>query len=268
MQQFVYSIENDFPNSKVNPVLLEKEIYESTITIALNSIDIDTNSDKCVVSFKADLSSAEETTLSGIVSGHTGEAIYEVPTPHTPDGRAIVRADSRPVGWSTMFTMAGDTASGVGDGKALFWDFSNDDDIVTTSGVVPDGYKLKRINISFADPVYIKEGCNYFTGALKGSYLSFCIVCPSGQYYLSRTGAPQLASDDVCIVKYVNRHFFSGDCPMGDELNTEGCAESALPPNYEMQVEVYVPDSDNSSYGWAELELYRERTILLPGETI
>ena len=188
--------------------------------------------------------------------------------PISSDGRPIIRADSRPVGYYTYFTMAGDSEAGIGEGKKMWWDFSNDDDIVTTSGVVPDGYKMKRLKVSFADSIYIKEGCNYFFGALKGSYIHFMIVCPAGNYYLNRDGSPAYASEDVIVVRYANHHFFCGDCPMGDELNTEGCAESAMPSDYELWIEIYVPEEDNSSYGHAELEMYRQRTYLLPGESI
>jgi len=184
------------------------------------------------------------------------------------DGRPIVRSDSRPLNHYTYFTMVGDSETDIGNGKVMFWDFSNDDDIVTTSGVVPDGYKMKRIIMKFVDPVYMKEGTNYFFSALKGSYVTFSIVCPQGQYYLNYDGTPAYASDDVVIVRYVNKHYFSGDCPMGDELNTEGCAENAMPSNYELWIEVFVPENDNSSYGYGELELYRLRTCLRPGDTV
>ena len=182
------------------------------------------------------------------------------------DGRSIVSANSRPVGYYTMFTMAGDTASGIGDGQKIVWDFSNDDDLMA-SGVAPEGYKGKCIRIDFLDPVYVKEGCLYFHNADQRSYIDFDIVCPDGQYYLDRNGAPVQANGDVTVVRYVNKHHFSGDCPMGDELNTESANESAIPSNYEIHVRIYVPENDNDSYGYGELELYRARTILLPGES-
>jgi len=182
------------------------------------------------------------------------------------DSRPIVRADSRPVGYVTMFTMAGDTASGIGDGKAIWWDFSNNDDIITTSGVVPDGYKMKRVQISFNENLFIKEGCLYFCNAKKGSYLHFSVVCPAGNYYLDREGNPVLAEEDTIVFRYVNHHFFSGDCVMGDELNTESASDNQLQSNYEFWVEVFVPDDDNESYGYGEVEVYRQRTYFLPGE--
>ena len=63
------------------------------------------------------------------------ELVYNAPDlegPHMGDGRPIVRSDSRPIGTVTMFTMAGDTASGIGDGHHLEWDFSNDDNLVSS----------------------------------------------------------------------------------------------------------------------------------------
>jgi len=186
--------------------------------------------------------------------------------PTMGDGRPIVRSDSRPIGYSTMFTMTGDTASGIGDGKDILWDFSNDDDL-TASGTWPEGYKSKCIYLNFLDPVYVKEGCLYFHNAKKGSYVNFSIICPSGQYYLDRDGYPVQAVEDTVIVRYVNNHHFYGDCPMGDELNTESATENAIPVNYRLCVEVFVPENDNDSYGYGELEVYRARTYLLPGES-
>lgn len=180
------------------------------------------------------------------------------------DSRPIVRADSRPVGYVTMFTMAGDTASGIGDGKAIWWDFSTDDDIVTASGVVPDGYKLKRIRVSFNEDLFIKEGCLYFHNAKKGSYLHFSVVCPAGQYYLDSNSNPVLAQEDTIVFRYVNHHFFAGTCAMGDELNTESASDNKLLSNYEFWIEVFAPESDTDSYGYGEVEVYRQRTYFLP----
>lgn len=49
---------------------------------------------------------------------------------------------------------------------------------------------------------------------------------------------------------------------MGDELNSE-TTSSAIPPNYKFWLEVTVPESDNLSNGWVEIELYRKRTVIL-----
>lgn len=261
--KYTYSIQNDFLNQKVATDRLQQEIGESTIVVALDYIAAD--SIGCDVWFKTTLTSPDEATLSGIVVSHDGEPLVESTGPKAVDDRPIVRADSRPISYQTMFTMAGDDEA-IGDGKSICWDFSNDDDLVTASGVVPDGYKLKRIQISFCDGIYIKEGTIYFFDALKESYINFSVVCPNGQYYYDRNKNPVQATEDTVVIRYINRHYFSGSCPMGDELNTEGCSEDPLPQNYQVWIEVYVPESDDSSHGHGELELYRLRTYLYPGE--
>ena len=75
-------------------------------------------------------------------------------TPLSPDGKEVVRAESRPEDTTTCFTGIGDSAEGIGDGKEFSWDFSNDDDIVEA----PSGMKRKRIEFKFLDSVWIKEG--------------------------------------------------------------------------------------------------------------
>lgn len=180
-------------------------------------------------------------------------------------GKMEILSESKPPGYVTVFTCAGDSSTNLGDGKNLFWDWSNNDDVISTS--VP-GMKLKRIKISFIDPVYIKEGANYFTNALKGSYSNLRIVCPAGHYFLDANGTPQIAATDVTVNNYIPKLYFAGTCTMGDEQNTESCARDTIPPNYELWIDVYVPDADTSSYGWVSLEIYRTRTCLLPGESI
>lgn len=261
--KYTYSITNDFPNQKVGPARLTEEIENSSITIVLDYIN--TSSDDCNIWFKANLPGGDIATLSGIVASHNGEFLDEIEPPTMADGRPIVRAESRPINYQTMFTMSGDDTD-MGNGQEMYWDFSNDDDLVTTSGLVPDGYKMKDIVINFCDNIYVKEGTIYFHDALKKSYLEFCIICPSGNYYYDRNGNPQLATEEVMVMKYLSKHFFAGDCPMGDELNTESCNENPIPPNYEFHIHVYVPEADNSSFGYGELELYRVRSCLLPGE--
>lgn len=186
------------------------------------------------------------------------------------DGRQVVRADSRPVDCTTYFTMRGDSATGLGDGTVMHWDFSNSDDIVTDSitTAVPANHKRKRIKLSFADSVRIKEGTLYFDSAPHGCYIDFWVICPNGQYYLTRTGTPTQATADTPLVHYVNTHRVFGTCQMGDEMNTEAANEDAIPSNYELWVEITTPDTDSTSKGNSELEIYRERTHLLPNEEI
>jgi len=179
-------------------------------------------------------------------------------TPLSDDGKTVVRAESRPLDTTTYFTMAGDSENNIGDGKKLFWDFSNNDDIVEA----PEGYKRKRVEFSFIDSVYIKEGALYFHNAKKGSYVCVAVVCPAGQYYYKNDGSPALATEDIMISRYVNHHFFQNNCPMGDELNTESCS-AEIPSNYKFWIEVTVPDIDEDSNGYISMELYRKRTRVL-----
>lgn len=178
-------------------------------------------------------------------------------------GRPIVRPDSRPAGTTPAFIGCGD-GDGIFDGKDIFWDFSNNDDIVTTVS----GYKKKVLDFAFNDNVWIKDGTRYFFDAIKGSYNNILVICTSGSYYYDRDSVPHLATEDVEISRYIYHCFLSGSCSCGDEFNNEGVGQSPLPPGYVLRVEVIVPDSDNCSYGWANLELYRERSCLLPGESV
>ena len=191
-------------------------------------------------------------------------------TDRAKDGRMIVRSDSRPREATTYFTMRGDSASAIGDGNIMTWDFSNSDDIVSDSLTiaVPTNYKRKRIKLSFVDEIWIKEGSIYWENAPYGCHIDFWIMCPAGQYYLNRSGTPVQASVDTPLVHYVNHHRIFGNCYIGDELNTEGANEDGLPNNYELWVEITTPDTDETSKGHSELEVYRERTHLLPSESV
>lgn len=186
--------------------------------------------------------------------------------PVSEDGKEIIRPDSRPRGTHTVFTTIGDISTDIGKGKDLFWDFSNDDDII----VAPTGYKRKRIEIWFNESAYLKEGTLYFFDALKGSYLDMFVIAPPGAPYYNRNEELVFndTTSDIKIYHFVYKHRFAGSCSMGDELNTEGCLEKPITPYHYAIVEVTVPDTDNSSYGWGEMELYRPRTCLFPGETV
>lgn len=175
-----------------------------------------------------------------------------------------VIAESKPPGYVTTFTCIGDNGD-IANGQDLYWDFSNTENDISCS---VSGMKMKRIKSHFIDYVYIKEGALYFHDTLKGSYAILRIICPTGQYYYDHNKIPTLATEPVTVYNYVPKHFMAGSVPMGDELNTESCARDLTPPNYEMWIDVYVPDTDTSSFGWVSLELYRTRTCLLPGETV
>jgi hypothetical protein len=213
------------------------------------------------------------TIISGsivIVDSHLDEG------PTMGDGRPLVRADTRPLETQTYFTMAGDTASGIGDGTVLRWDFSNDDGLIDA----PAGYKTKEIILSFLDPIYLKDGTIYFFNAPWGSYCDMHIVVPAGNYYPNPNGAIpasalglpgdgmySYASQDIEYVSYVNKHQIYGDCPMGDELNAEGAAVDAVPVGWYVVGHITTVSGNNSFKGFASFECYRSRTTLLEGDT-
>ena len=174
------------------------------------------------------------------------------------EGKEIVRSESRPIGYNTFFTCAGDSDTVIGDGKELSWDFSNNNDDISA----PTGFKRKSLEFSFLDSVYLKEGAIYWNNALKGSYIKIQVVCPQGYYYLDNNGSPVQAEEDTVIHIFANHHMFFGDCPMGDELNTEACS-SEIPSYMKYCIEVTVPDTDIISNGHVSVELYRKRSVIL-----
>lgn len=206
-----------------------------------------------------------------------------VPYNHRP----IFRADSRPAGMVSYFTEIGDdetTYPHIGNGKAMAWDWSDDTtDVVTNADLdgqageypsdewpwqIPSGKKCKLLKINFSEGVYLKEGALYFQNALFGSFVNMMIMCPQNGYYYDRDGNPVQAVDGPVVVQHYCSHLqMAGDCPMGDEFNSEGCTESAIPNNYEWWIFITVPDADVSSQGYIELEIYRPRSCLLPGES-
>jgi len=277
--KYTYSISNDFPNDKVNINKLIVEIGSSDITTALDYIN--TNDSICDIWFKAELSTLDSTaTLPAVIAAHDGEHLPDEEAPHMPDGRPLVRADTRPLGTQTYFASCGDDSTSIGGGVALQWNFSNDDDEYT-GDEIPSGFKAKELLLSFKCPVYLKDGSIYFFDAPWGQVMHMDIVVPSGGYYPNPAGAIPAAalglpgndmyaqaSGNVVYTSYVHNHYCYGDCPMGDELNAEGCAIDALPVGWLLRGLIITPTSDTTSKGFASMEMYRCHTCLLPGQTL
>jgi hypothetical protein len=277
--KYTYSVANDTLNGELNQASLFSEILNSSITVALDHIN--STNDVLDIWFKSNLVGSEWTTLSGVVAAHTG-AFTDDAAPRMDDGRPIVRADTRPLHTNTYFTTCGDGSSGIGDGAEARWNFSNDDDVTYDPTIVPSGMKAKQIDMTFNDPIYIKEGTVYFFDAPWESYLTMEIVVASGSYYPNPYGSIPAsalglsgdkmyahASDgEVIYTRYVNKHFMCGSCPMGDELNTEGCQTDPLPVGWKMRINIITPDTDDTSKGFAEIEVYRARTCILPGDPL
>ena len=275
---YQFSIQNDFPNHKVNVDTLKYEIQESSITHSLDFIN--TEGDECNIWFKQTLEPTDATsTLPAIVAAHQGNAILTT-TPETPDGVPIVRADSRPLNTEVYFTMCGDSTA-IGDGPEFSWDFSNNDWEFTDSLWIPSGYKAKKITAHFNCPVWMKDGTMYFFDAPWGQHISMFVGVPAGSYYPNPAGtipASALgltdgkmyayAEEDTPYSSYVMRHRMYGSCPMGDELNAEGASLYPIPVGWHVCGLIVTPESDNTSKGYASLEMYRCHTMLLPGQTL
>lgn len=195
--------------------------------------------------------------------------------PISLDGKEVVKAESRPPGMQTSFTMAGDNLK-IGDGKELKWDFSNDDDLVPNDSTslilfnnpLPIGYKRKVLKVRFNDYTYIKEGTLYHFNTPFGLFIDMSVVCPVNNYYKNRNGQIQLATNNVVVSHYVSKYFLYETCSCGHTLLAETCQELAIPPNYEVWAEITTPIDDVTSKGFGCFTLYRPRTALLPNEPI
>lgn len=275
-----YSISGDTANGVCNAVALQNEIHASlTVTVAVSEINI--FGDNLEIFMKDELSSGEATSLDTLIGNHQG-ITDDIPNPTMDDGRMIIRSDSRPFGFQTYYTMVGDdSTAGIGMGKDIMWDFTNDDDLVTGDHV-PSGMKCKEILIKFLCPIYTKDGCLYFFDAPWGQYLNMDIVIPPDQYYPNQYGGiPSAAlglpagdvygytgTEYVIYCAYLMKYRMTGSCPMGDELNAEGSAVNPIPVGWSIRGRIYTPTSDNVSKGYAELEVHRCHTSLLPGQKI
>jgi len=199
--------------------------------------------------------------------------------PTMADGRPIVRSDTRPLDYETYFTMSGDS-TGIGTGQVLRWDFSNSDNDYSGPGI-PPGYKCKKVDLTFVCPIHSKDGAIYFFDAPWGCYVDLDIVVSAGNYYPNDAGAIpasalglsgnqmySYATENVPYQRFVNKHYIYGTCPMGDELNAEGCSVNPIPIGWILRGIIYTPTSDNTSKGFASFEVYRCHTKLLPGQTI
>jgi len=176
------------------------------------------------------------------------------------DGREMIVSTSRPAICTTYFTCAGDdiTNGVIGEGQEFFYDFSNTDHDISVD--VPTGMKRKQIDFQFLDSTWIKEGTIYFHNAKKGSYVDLFVVCPAGGYYRKNDGTIAQAAVETVVQHFVNKLYVQGDCPMGDELNTESASEE-IPNYFFYRMHITVPDSDTDSNGYINLVIFRERTV-------
>lgn len=195
--------------------------------------------------------------------------------PVDEEGKTYVRAESRPLNCTTCFTTSGDDLTSgaehpIGNGPRMFWDASEPSgDVWVAAGeeddsgyTVPAGMKRFTVDLQFMDSIWLKEGTIYCMSGKKGSWMDMTVLCPPGGYYMNLGQIKQNTSGDWLEVDhYLNKHPLQGDVPMGDEVNTEACSQE-LPSYLMFRMSVTVPASDNDSYGYMEMELYRQRTVV------
>lgn len=87
MSTYNYSIASDTANAKVDTPKLSSEIQASSIVPSLDRID--TDGDSLTIVFGSELSSGEETTLTGLVGAHDGEPVPEIDLTRTSEGHLI-----------------------------------------------------------------------------------------------------------------------------------------------------------------------------------
>lgn len=171
MADYVYSIENDFPNHKVDPSRLAQEIMTSTITAALDVVR--TAGDVCTIVFKASLSSDEEVALDGLVAVHSGEPlpapVQEVTlagVPTTDDGKPQMVPNLLPSWASLYFAGQGDDRDdGLGEGQAF----------ICTSDTNED----KTVEWIYTSQIYLVGGSVIFSGAELGDTMDYVVVAPA-----------------------------------------------------------------------------------------
>lgn len=146
--EFQYSIAA-LPNAKYSSSLVD-EIRSSSITVALDSVS--SSGDTLTISFKADLSAGEVTTLDGIVALHQGiengsdPIVVRLNGPEDPDKKPIVSISPATVGLKTWFAGAGDgvTVADRGLGNKFQIKFTD----AGTSEVI----------VSFNQPIELHDG--------------------------------------------------------------------------------------------------------------
>ena len=188
-------------------------------------------------------------------------------------GRWVVRSESRPKNAETVFTGAGDDIENniIGGGQTLSWDFSDSENDDPNP---PTGFKRKRVRWNYLDGVYMKEGAAYFYNAPKGTYMDFYLIAPQGAYYekiyydratnKSTRVLAQALDGEAYVTHWVIHYMIEGDCPMGDELNTEAASDIIAPQEYIWEIVVTVPEVTNYEdfHGHVILECYRPRSIV------
>lgn len=198
-----------------------------------------------------------------------GRLQIEGNTQKDPEGRWIVRADSRVLGFDTVFAGAGDTFSPMemGGGTDFRFDFSDANQLIDNP---PAGHRRIHVDWNFNDFIYLKEGTIYYSNAPKGSWIDFQIICPAGQPYNRKVYGTdpvldnfQIASEDMVVSKYIVKYWAEGNIMIGDELNTEAASGTRIPPVYIWRAIITVPEVTGwqDFHGHWNLEIYRPSSV-------
>lgn len=226
----------------------------------VNCDEIDGNWVTTVMLFD-DITQQETGEVDALVASHIPTPLPESdPFLRDSDNKLWVKSESRPLNCTTVFTCNGDTLGAtpsIGTGPRMEWDASVD--TFVTNG----NFKSKVVEVQFCDSIWLKEGTIYYMGCMKGTKLNMELICPNGGYYMYMGQVYQnTTGHDIEVDHYVMNHPCQGDVPMGDELNTETCSQEM--PNYlKIRMTITLPVADVLSYGYMEMEVYRQRSVVL-----
>lgn len=216
--------------------------------------------DETIIILIDDVTQDDLDTCDAVVAAH-------IPTPLPPEppdpipvdlndvqkdesGKMYVRAETRPINCTTLFTSKGDTLGdppSIGTGTEITWDASKSGEF--TSDGAPSGFKQKIIDLVFCDSIYITAGACFFTNALRGSSLDMMVVVPDNQ------------DGHTIMDHFVNHWPMTGTCQGGSTIDS-ATISSELPAGTILRFIIIVPESDNVSNGDAVIKMYRTRTVV------
>ena len=188
-----------------------------------------------------------------------------------PQGRWLIRTESRRTGYDATFSGAGDDMANkiIGGGVPFIWDFSDNTNLVTA----PAGFKRKRIDWHFMDMIYPKEGKVCYHNAPKGSYIDMFLVCPSMMPYAIKTidsngnviRSYRIATKETPFMNWICKYWVEGSSNSYDTLTTEGSTDYPALSYLIWRTEITSPDIPELSdfHGSWILESYRPRSIYI-----
>lgn len=151
------------------------QLINEVVTAEVNQNLLDVSSDDDVVTFSyaIALSTADKTTLDGVVAAHVAvapdseETLVKLSSANTYDNIPIIYTTPKPLDHYTVFQGAGDSATAIGEGEDIFFQFPQ--------GVTGDTISK---DITFNEDVYIKDGHITCIDVPIHSYLNVDIVHP------------------------------------------------------------------------------------------